>query len=100
MIANLPMYDRPELTEVHDAYWHLIRKNLLGYNNECPEKIDYPAGEMDCWTSPDFFFSQTCGRPYVNHLVDQVSLIGTPDYNLEGCPVGYYPSAYVINKSA
>ncbi|MDG1438993.1 MAG: PhnD/SsuA/transferrin family substrate-binding protein [Emcibacteraceae bacterium] len=99
MIANLPMYHRPELMDAHKELWELIRDNLRKNNIHCPDDLDFDAGEMETWTSPFLFFSQTCGRPFKNHLSDKVTLIGTPDYGLQGCPPGYYRSAYVIHKS-
>lgn len=99
MLANLPMYDRPELKDAHEEFWKLIRDNLRADNIHCPDQLDFEAGEMDAWTSPFFYFSQTCGRPYINSLADNVTLIGTPDYNLQGCPAGYYRSAYIVHKA-
>ena len=99
MIANLPMYHRPELIEAHEALWGLIRDNLRKSGIHCPDELDYDAGEMDAWSSPFLFFSQTCGRPFKNHLSERVTLIGTPDYGLQGCEPGYYRSAYVIHKN-
>ena len=99
MIANLPMYDRPELRDAHHAFWQEIRDHLREKDVPCPDTLDFEAGEFSAWTSPSFFFSQTCGKPYVMHLADKVTLIGTPDYNLKGCLPGYYRSAYVVHQS-
>lgn len=97
MIANLPMYIRPELEEAHDEFWQLIRQNL---DMDSPENLSQDAGEMEVWNSPYLFFSQTCGLPYRKFLHDKVTLIGTPDYGLDECPPGYYRSGYVVHKSA
>lgn len=99
MIANLPMYQRAELVEAHDEFWGLIRNNLRSAGLEAPDTLTQNAGEMEAWTAPDLFFSQTCGMPYRNFLHDKVTLIGTPDYGIEGCPAGYYCSGYVVHKS-
>lgn len=100
MIANLPMYQRAELVEAHDEFWSLIRDNLRSARLEPPETLSQNAGEMEAWTSPDLYFSQTCGMPYRIFLHNKVTLIGTPDYDLKGCPPGYYCSGYVVHKSA
>ena len=39
--------------------------------------------------------SQTCGFPYRSRLQGQVTLVGTPDYGVEGCGPGYYRSVFV-----
>lgn len=99
MLANLPMYDRPELKDAHEEYWTLIRDNLRAADVHTPDEMTPKAGEMKCWTDPFFYFSQTCGKPYRETLHENVTLIGTPDYGLQGCPPGYYRSAYIVNKS-
>ncbi|MBT5074042.1 MAG: PhnD/SsuA/transferrin family substrate-binding protein [Kordiimonadaceae bacterium] len=95
MIANLPMYERAELAQAHNQFWQLIRKNL---NIESPEHLSQDAGEMEVWIRPDLILSQACGKPYREILHNKVTLIGTPDYDIEGCPPGYYRSAFVIRK--
>ena len=99
MIANLPMYHRPELIEAHNIYWSLIRQNLGNVGIDSPEMLSQDAGEMDVWLKSDLVLSQTCGMPYRIHIHDKVTLIGTPDYGIEGCPSGYYRSAFVVSKN-
>lgn len=99
MIANLPMYHRAELAKAHDIYWQLIRKHLAAAGIESPLKLAQDAGEMDVWIRPDLVFSQTCSMPYRTVLYDKVTLIGTPDFGVKGCPPGYYRSAFVVHKS-
>lgn len=96
MIANLMMYARPELTEAHDQYWRLIRSELAARGIDSPENLAQEADEFRVWTAPDLVLSQTCGMPYRLWLHDKVTLIGTPDFGLEGCPPGYYRSALVV----
>ena len=99
MIANLMMYARPELAEIHDRYWQLIRQELAHRGIDSPEALAQDAEEFAVWTAPDLVLSQTCGMPYRLWLHDRVTLIGTPDFGLEGCPPGYYRSAIVARAS-
>lgn len=94
MIASLPMYQRPELDQAHDDYWQLIASKL-GYNFPLTKE----GHEADLWLNPDLLLSQTCGMPYRLGLHDKVTLIGTPDYGIEGCPPGYYRSAIVVRHN-
>lgn len=96
MIANLMMYARPELAQAHDRYWALIRAELSLRGVDSPEELSQEAEEFRVWQSPDLVLSQTCGMPYRLWLHDQVTLIGTPDFGLEGCPPGHYRSAIVV----
>lgn len=96
MIASLGMYDRAETAEANDRLWALIRDNLRDAGEPAPEALTRgEAAYWQAWQSPDLVFSQTCGFPFRARLHDQVALIGTPDYGIEGCPPGHYVSIYV-----
>lgn len=96
MIANLMMYARPELAEAHDRLWALIRTELTCLGINSPPHLSQNAPEFDVWTDPTLVLSQTCGMPYRLWLHDRVTLVGTPDYGLEGCAPGEYRSAFVV----
>jgi len=91
MIASLPMYDRPETAAAHDRYWQAIRAHL----GEGPDALTRGGDLWQHWQSRDLIFSQTCGYPYRARLHGHVTLIGTPDYGLPGCPPGHYNSVFV-----
>ena len=91
MIASLPMYDRPGTAAANDAFWAAIRTRL-GYG---PERLTRAGDPWPIWQSPDLLLAQTCGLPFRARLHDRVTLVGTPDYGLPGCPPGYYRSVFV-----
>ena len=99
MIASLPMYLRPETKAAHDRYWHAIGQILRAAGIQAPDHLTKDCESLDHWLAPDLILSQTCGRPYKLHLHNKVSLIGTPDYGLEGCAPGYYRSVFIMRKS-
>lgn len=96
MIANLMMYQRPQLTKAHTRFWTLIRKHLAAAGMDSPEELSQDAEEFFVWKHPDLVLSQTCGMPYRTWLQNKVQLVGTPDYGLDGCPPGYYRSAIIV----
>ena len=96
MIANLMMYQRPQLVEAHDRFWALIRKNLSVAGIDSPETLSQDAEEFFIWNHPDLILSQTCGMPFRKWLHEKVQLVGTPDYGLADCPAGYYRSAIIV----
>ncbi|MEB8388765.1 PhnD/SsuA/transferrin family substrate-binding protein [Rhodobacteraceae bacterium KMM 6894] len=96
MIANLMMYQRPQLVEAHDRFWRLIRKHLSDAGVDSPETLSQDAEEFYVWNHPDLVLSQTCGMPYRTWLHYKVQLVGTPDYGLPDCPPGYYRSAIIV----
>ncbi len=101
LIAALGMYDRAETAGANDRLWRLIQGALRDMGQDVPDALvrgdlAYMAG----WLSSDLVLSQTCSLPYRAKLADKVALIASPDYALEGCPVGHYRSVYVARKDA
>lgn len=93
MIASLGMYDMPHLRDVHDRLWAGIQE-ALGYGPPALTRGGDPWAE---WQSPDLLLAQTCGLPYRARLRGQVTLVGTPHYDLPNCPPGHYFS-YLIRR--
>jgi ABC-type phosphate/phosphonate transport system substrate-binding protein len=96
VIASLPMYDRAETAPAYDRLWARIRDGMRAGGLVAPEALSRGAEDLlQHWTAPDLALSQTCGYPYRSRLHGQVTLVGTPDYGLPGCPPGYYRSVFV-----
>ena len=91
MIASLPMYDLPGLEAANDRFWSAIAAHLP----DAPAQLDRDGGVWAHWMDPNLLFSQTCGLPFRARLSDKVTYIGTPDYNVPGCPPGYYTSVLI-----
>ena len=97
LVAAFPMYNRAELRPVFDAIWAATREPLLAAGIDAPKSLTLVEGDLLAfWQRPDLLLSQTCGYPYRHFLKDRVSLVGTPDFGLLGCPPGYYRSAWVV----
>lgn len=96
MIAALGMYDRPETAPAHDRLWALIRDGLRDRGVAAPEALTRGEGAYwPAWEAPDLVLAQTCGLPYRARLHGRVTLVGTPDYGLPGCPAGHYHSVFI-----
>ena len=93
-IASLQMYLRPETVKAHTRYWSLIRQHLGHGDTSLSDFADIDAA----WTHPDLLLSQTCGLPFRAFLKDCVTLIGTPDYGIDGCPAGFYHSVFLARS--
>lgn len=91
MIASLPMYDLAPQQAANDRFWRAIRAHL----GQGPESLMREGDLWEHWLSPDLVLSQTCGYPYRARLHGKVTLVGTPDYGLPGCPAGHYNSVFV-----
>lgn len=99
MIAALPMYDPAPLQGANDRFWTLIRDGLLARGIAAPAALTRGVDDLwQLWTAPDLVLAQTCGFPYRARLHGQVTLVGTPDYGVDGCPPGYYCSVIVARR--
>jgi len=108
------MYDFAQVRPSNLRFWQAVRSQLLADSSlgdvfsdcQLPHQFSETrsAVETSCesdslrqrWTSPDLLLSQTCGYPYVMHLREKVSLIGTPDYGVVKDRPGWYDSVIVI----
>lgn len=99
MTASLPMYNRPELRVAHEEFWSHVRDGLHARGIDCPHHLDDAGIGIEYWKNPALVFSQTCGMPYRKYLHADVTLVGTADFGVQGCPPGYYCSCYVVRKT-
>ena len=94
MISYLGFYDMAPVQHANDAFWSLIRQHL-----GCgPERMTRPDDLWPLWRSPDLLLGQTCSLPFRQHLHPDVTLVGTPDFGLPGCPPGHYRSLMVVRE--
>ena len=97
MISSLRMYEFPEMQGALNNYWNLIHNELSDSGIQSPVSLDMTLNEQQAWLSPNLILAQTCGMPYRKFLHKKVTLIGTPDFNLNDCPEGYYNSVFISN---
>lgn len=96
MIASLPMYASARTAAADARFWAAIRDGLRGRGQPAPEALTRPPADLlTHWRDPGLVLSQTCGLPYRAVLKDAVTLVGTPDYAVDGCPPGHYRSVVV-----
>ena len=98
-IASLPMYDWPEVRWAHDELWGAIAPRLNARGIEAPETLDRTRPSEEVWLDPGLVLSQTCGWPFATRLKNQVQLVGTPDYAVDGCRGPLYSSVIIVRKS-
>jgi len=94
------MYDRAEIAGSTNALWEAIRDALRRGGITAPDRLTRAGSLWDHWRHPDLVLSQTCGLPYRKALHDSVTLIGTPDFALPGCPPGHYNSVILMQPDA
>ncbi len=97
-IASLPMYDWPEVRRETNAFWLVLRDHLLEAGFETPAGLLRSSTDSDAWLDPNLLVSQTCGYPFATRLRGKVTLLGTPQYRVEGCEGATYSSAIVVAR--
>jgi len=93
-LAQLPMYDWPEIATATDALWDAIRDAFNQRDIRAPTMLDRSLPREQAWVSKQLLLSQTCGLPLVQTLRKQVKVLGSFEY--EGiAPAGAYHSVII-----
>lgn len=98
-VALLPMYDWPEIRDATDRYWSALRESLRAAGFSSPERLTQTGDPYQYWRDPNLLLSQTCGLPYMEKLANEVSLVGTPAYDID-CGAGSYFSVIIVHKDS
>ncbi|MBX2825966.1 MAG: PhnD/SsuA/transferrin family substrate-binding protein [Gammaproteobacteria bacterium] len=96
--AVLGMYDWPELTAVTNELWQHLAVPLSEAGLAAPTTLERERPLLETWLDPELVLGQTCGFPYLAHLQDSTTLLGTPDYAVDGAEQGYYQSLLISHK--
>jgi ABC-type phosphate/phosphonate transport system substrate-binding protein len=91
--ASLPMYDMPEIRTSTDTFWRYLSESMQDHGigkEDLPHQLIRGRNPHDDWQRSDLVFSQTCGLPYVRDLRGQVTLLGSPAYDIDCAPGSYF----------
>jgi ABC-type phosphate/phosphonate transport system substrate-binding protein len=98
-IANLPMYDLPELQAITDQWWSGLARAFRAEGiSDVPDALWRKGDHRVPWMDPDLILSQTCGYPLMNGLRGKVSLVATPCYGAAECEGPDYCSIVVVHE--
>jgi hypothetical protein len=75
-LAQLPMYDWPEIATATDALWGAIREAFNQRDIRAPTTLDRSLPREQVWVSKQLLLSQTCGLPLVQTLRKQAKVLG------------------------
>ena len=98
MQASLPMYDWPEVQMANDTLWKEIATCLPATTGAQQLALEHDPALAFNWTDPDLVFSQTCGYPLMQRLLDSVTVLGVPEYQVEGCAGVTHSSMIVVRR--
>ncbi len=95
-VAELPMYDLPELRSATDSWWagiaHALRREGV---KDVPDRLNREQSTETPW-QPDLFLSQVCGSCIVGARRECLAYIATPCYTAPGCNGHLYRSVLVV----
>lgn len=96
-LASLPMYDLPELREVHDDLWRGLarafkREKVPGV----PDRLTRSGALEHDWRAPNLLFSQTCGYPLTHAWRGRLQVVATPVLAAPGCRAADYCSMLLV----
>ena len=97
LIAQLPMYDWPEVHEANDRLWQIVASECKNRGISAPEDLNRSVETLQAWRSPNLFLSQTCGLPLVTRLRHQVTVLGSFSY-ATGDQEGNYHSVIIAQQ--
>jgi ABC-type phosphate/phosphonate transport system substrate-binding protein len=100
MIASLPMYDWPEVRRATDAWWAGLARHLRAEGFDAPDRLTRSRSPGAQWRRPDLLLSQTCGYPLTHEFKDQLEVLATPVYDVEGCSGPLYSSVIVVHADS
>ena len=95
MIADLPMYARPETRPALDAFWALVRDGLRRRGVAAPDGLAHAGGDWALLARGDVVLGEACNLPLRTALQGRVRMVGTSDHGLPGVPPGHYDSVFL-----
>jgi ABC-type phosphate/phosphonate transport system substrate-binding protein len=96
-IAQLPMYDLPEIQWASDALWRgvaarLERAGLTGL----PDRLARELSPAEAWRRPGLLLGQSCGYPAMTGFCNDLRILATPLYAAPGCAGPLHCSFIVV----
>ncbi|MDH3317681.1 MAG: PhnD/SsuA/transferrin family substrate-binding protein [Gammaproteobacteria bacterium] len=100
-VANLPMYDLPELRAQTDALWQRLAVAMRDAGvKDVPDSLSRQEPCHSIWCRRDLIFSQTCGYPMMHEYKSVLRPLATPRYSAPGCRGSEYVSAVLVRANA
>jgi ABC-type phosphate/phosphonate transport system substrate-binding protein len=96
-VAQLPMYDLPEVRAANDALWRGIAARLRAAGvAEVPAALARHLTHHEAWGHPGLMFGQTCGYPAVHGYRNVLRIVAAPIYNAPGCSGTLHRSFFIV----
>ena len=96
-IAQLPMYDLPEIQAASDALWRAVGDRLRASGlADVPLALCRHITQYEGWEDPRLLFGQSCGYPALHAYSDRLRIVAAPLYDAPGCSGATHCSFIVV----
>ncbi|MFI4997040.1 MAG: phosphate/phosphite/phosphonate ABC transporter substrate-binding protein [Hyphomicrobiales bacterium] len=100
-IAQLTMYDLPEIRAATDALWRAVAARLrIAGLPEVPSALSRHLTHHESWRHEGLLLGQACGYPALNEFRDALRIVATPLYDAPGCEGRSHRSFIVVPASS
>jgi ABC-type phosphate/phosphonate transport system substrate-binding protein len=100
-IAQLPMYDLPEIQPASDALWTAIASRLraVGLAN-VPVALARQLGHHEGWDHPELLLGQSCGYPALHDYRERLRIVAAPIHDAPGCSGATHCSFLLVSATS
>jgi ABC-type phosphate/phosphonate transport system substrate-binding protein len=85
-IAQLPMYDFPEIRGATDAFWRAVAERLRRAGlSDVPGGLSRHFDRHEAWRHRGLLIGQSCGYPAMTEYREALAIIAVPLYTAAGC---------------
>ncbi|HEX3498076.1 MAG TPA: PhnD/SsuA/transferrin family substrate-binding protein [Stellaceae bacterium] len=96
-IAQLPMYDLPEIRPASDALWAAIAVRLRAAGlADVPVALARELDHHQAWGHPELLFAQSCGYPALHDYRARLRIVAAPIHDAPGCSGATYCSFLLV----
>jgi ABC-type phosphate/phosphonate transport system substrate-binding protein len=100
-IAQLPMYDFPEVRDATDALWRAIAERLRDSGlRGVPDGLEREVTREEAWRNPGLLLGQSCGYPAMSAFSRHLRIVATPIYVTPGCRGASHCSFILVTRNA
>jgi ABC-type phosphate/phosphonate transport system substrate-binding protein len=100
-IAQLPMYDLPEVQAASDALWQAVVARLQEAGlSDLPTTLARDLTPSEAWRHPRLLLGQSCGYPVTHAFRDALRVLATPLYDAPGCDGPMHCAVIVVAADA
>jgi ABC-type phosphate/phosphonate transport system substrate-binding protein len=101
LTASLPMYNLPELSNRHAAFWKALSEEIDRQRIPLlPAELSFSRPAVPEAIGSEVLFSQACGYPLQTIFHGQYALLGVPTYDFPGCGPASHRAFIIVREDS